>query len=213
VHHAIRTVKLQLQDKTATSGRWVIEGDLASYSYIDTVHHKLLMKCVRKRIRDTRFLTLLWRFIKAGHIDKGLFRAASEGVPQGGVASPLLSNIMLNEFDQWLEAKYLGKKARTDRWYWNDSIKRQRPIALRKNRQWLPVVAYCRYADDFVVIVKGNSAYYASGNISSCYLGNVGLDGDPLLNIDHSLASRSIAITSMDRDFECKFCVPLPCQD
>lgn len=154
VHHAIRTVKFQLQDSTETSGRWVIEGDLSSY--FDTVHHKLLMNCVRKRIRDKRFLLLLWRFIKAGHVDKGLFRASSEGVPQGGVISPLLSNIMLNEFDQWLEAKYLSKKARKDRWYWNNSIKRRRPIALRENRQWLPAVAYCRYADDFVVVVKGN---------------------------------------------------------
>jgi RNA-directed DNA polymerase len=83
VHHAIRTVKFQLQDSSVTKGRWVIEGDLASY--FDTVHHKLLMKCVRKRIRDARFLSLLWSFIKAGHIDKGLFRAASEGVPQGGL--------------------------------------------------------------------------------------------------------------------------------
>ena len=66
---------------------------------------------------------------------------------------------MLNEFDQWLEAKYLSNKARKDRWYWNDSIKRQRPIALRENRQWLPAVAYCRYADDFVIIVKGNKVH------------------------------------------------------
>ena len=157
VHHAIRTVKFQLQDSTETSGRWVIEGDLASY--FDTVHHKLLMKCIRKRIRDERFLLLLWRFVKAGHVDKGLFQASSEGVPQGGVISPLLSNIMLNEFDQWLEAKYLSKKARKDRWYWNDSIRRQRPIAIGEHRQWLPAVAYCRYADDFVVVVKGNKAH------------------------------------------------------
>lgn len=157
VHHAVRTVKFQLQDSTDTSGRWVIEGDLSSY--FDTVHHKLLMSCVRQRIRDARFLSLLWRFIKAGYVDKGLFQAASEGVPQGGVISPLLSNIMLNEFDQWLEAKYLSPKARKDRWYWNDSIKRQRPIALREHRQWLPAVAYCRYADDFVIIVKGNKAH------------------------------------------------------
>jgi RNA-directed DNA polymerase len=157
VHHAVRTVKFQLQESTNTSGRWVIEGDLSSY--FDTVHHKLLMSCVRQRIRDARFLSLLWRFIKAGHVDKGLFQAASEGVPQGGVISPLLSNIMLNEFDQWLEAKYLSPKARKDRWYWNDSIKRQRPIALREHRQWLPAVAYCRYADDFVIIVKGNKAH------------------------------------------------------
>jgi group II intron reverse transcriptase/maturase len=157
VHHAVRTVKLQLQDGTDTSGRWVIEGDLASY--FDTVHHRLLLKCVRKRIRDKRFLSLLWQFVKAGHIDKGLFCAASKGVPQGGVISPLLSNIMLNEYDQWLEARYLSKKARKDRWYWNDTIKRQRPIALREKRQWQPAVAYCRYADDFVLIVKGNKAH------------------------------------------------------
>jgi len=135
----------------------VIEGDLARY--FDTVHHKLLMKCIRKRIRDARFMSLLWRFIKAGHIDNGLFRAAHEGVPQGGVISPLLSNIMLHEFDQWLETKYLSKKARGDRWSWNFGIKKQRPIALRENRQWKPAVAYCRYADDFVITVKGNKAH------------------------------------------------------
>ena len=157
VHHAIRTVKFQLQDGDYASGRWVIEGDLSSY--FDTVHHKLLLKCVRKRICDSRFLALLWRFIKAGHVDKGVFRAASEGVPQGGVLSPLLSNIMLNEFDQWLDEKYLSKKARQDRWYWNDCIKRRRARAVRENRQWLPAVAYCRYADDFVIIVKGDKAH------------------------------------------------------
>lgn len=157
VHHAIRTVKLQLQDSTYTVGRWVIEGDLASY--FDTVHHKLLLKCVRKRIRDERFLSLLWRFIKAGHVDRGLFCAASLGVPQGGVISPLLSNVMLNEFDRWLEREYLSKKARKDRWAWNFGIARGRPITIHENRQWKPAVSYCRYADDFVVIVKGNKAH------------------------------------------------------
>jgi RNA-directed DNA polymerase len=157
VHHAIRTVKLQLQDGTDPSGRWVIEGDLASY--FDTVHHKLLLKSVRKRICDKRFITLLWRIIKAGHVDKGLFRASTTGVPQGGVISPLLSNIMLNEFDQWLERKYLSKKARKDRWYWNNTIKQRRPIATSEGRQWLPAVSYCRYADDFVIAVKGTKAH------------------------------------------------------
>lgn len=156
VHHAIRTVKIQLQDSTDTKGRWVIEGDLASY--FDTVHHRLLLRSVKRRISDKRFIQLLWRILKAGLIDKGLFSASSEGVPQGGVLSPLLSNIMLNEFDAWLEAKYLNRKARKDRWAWNFGIKQQRPIAIRENRQWKPAVAYCRYADDFVVIVKGTKA-------------------------------------------------------
>lgn len=148
VHHAIRTVKLQLTDTKYSRGRWVIEGDLSSY--FDTVHHRLLMQCVRKRIRCQRFNRLLWRFIKAGHIERNLFCAASEGVPQGGVLSPLLSNIMLNEFDQYLDKHYLGKKARTNRDYWNHSIKIGRKVAIEESRQWKPAVAYCRYADDCV---------------------------------------------------------------
>ena len=160
VHHAIRTVKLQLLDSTESAGRWVIEGDLSSY--FDTVHHKKLMNCVRKRICDQRFMALLWRFLKAGHVDKNLFRAASEGVPQGGVLSPLLSNIMLNEFDQWMDLRFVGKKARKDRWYWNRTIKQQRPIALKEGRQWIPATAYCRYADDFVIIVKGTKLHAES---------------------------------------------------
>ena len=87
VHHAVRTVKIQLQESAAgTRGRWVIEGDLASY--FDTVHHRLLLRCVRRRVRDDRFVDLLWRFLKAGHVDRGLFAASNEGVPQGGVLTP-----------------------------------------------------------------------------------------------------------------------------
>ncbi len=158
VHHAVRTVKLQLQDGADTTrGRWIIEGDLASY--FDTVHHRLLLRCVRRRIRYDRFVDLLWRFLKAGHIDRGLFVASSEGVPQGGVLSPLLSNIMLHEFDAWLEAKYLNRKARKDRWAWNFGIQQGRPITVRENRQWKPAIAYCRYADDFVVLVKGTKVH------------------------------------------------------
>lgn len=153
VHHAIRTVKLQLTDCGETRGRWVIEGDLSSY--FDTVHHKLLMQCVRKRSNCRRFLDLLWRYMKAGHIEKNLFCATHQGVPQGGVISPLLSNIMLNEFDQYLNQCYLSKKARKDRWYNNYSIKRGRKPLNGETRTWMPAVAYCRYADDFVVIVKG----------------------------------------------------------
>ena len=159
VHHAIRTVKLQLQesDDERSAGRWVIEGDLASY--FDTVHHRLLLKAVRKRIADQRFLALLWKLIKAGCVDRGLFRAASEGVPQGGVISPLLSNIMLHEFDEWMEANYLSKKVRKDRWAWNFGILKRRPIAVRENRQWKPAISYCRYADDFLAVVKGTKAH------------------------------------------------------
>ena len=97
VHHAIRTVKLQLTESNDPKGRWVVEGDLSSY--FDTVHHRLLMKCVRKRVSCHKFNELLWRFMKAGHIERNLFCATSEGVPQGGVISPLFSG---NSQNGWL---------------------------------------------------------------------------------------------------------------
>ncbi len=156
VHHAIRTVKLQLTDCGQARGRWIIEGDLSSY--FDTVHHNLLMKAIRRRIRDARFMILLWRVIKAGHVDAGLFRAASEGVPQGGVISPLLSNIMLNEFDKYLHKHYLSAESRKEREKWNRSVRNGQAVAIPEHRQLRPAVTYCRYADDFVIIVKGTKA-------------------------------------------------------
>ena len=78
-------------------------------------------------VQDGRFIALLWRFLKAGHIDCRFLVASSEGVPQGGVLSPCLSNIMLHEFDAWLDAKYLNKKVRKDRWAWNFGIQQGSP--------------------------------------------------------------------------------------
>lgn len=65
-HLAIHTVKLQFTGCGETRVGWVIEGDLSSY--FDTVYHRLLMKTVRRRISDARFMTLLWKTIRAGHI-------------------------------------------------------------------------------------------------------------------------------------------------
>lgn len=160
VHQAIQAVSINLTDTHGpglrTKGRWVIEGDLSSY--FDTVHHKRLVRCVKRRIRDTRFIALLWRFLKAGHVDKRVFRTSTEGVPQGGIVSPLLSNIMLHEFDRFIEAQYTGKKARNHRRGWNASVRLGTPIACREQRRLIPAVCYVRYADDFVLIVKGTRA-------------------------------------------------------
>lgn len=154
VHHAVRAVKIQMTDSGhARKGRWVIEGDLASY--FDKVHHRKLIGCIRRRIRDKRFIQLLWRFLRAGQVDKGLFRISTEGVPQGGVISPLLSNIMLNELDRYMEERYVGHLARARRSGWNTSVRNKTPISVREGRREKPCVSYVRYADDFVVVVKG----------------------------------------------------------
>jgi hypothetical protein len=54
-----------------------------------------------------------------------------------------------------MERNYLSKKVRKDRWAWNFAILKQRPITVREHRQWKPAISYCRYADDFVIVVKG----------------------------------------------------------
>ncbi|WP_026010963.1 reverse transcriptase domain-containing protein [Paenibacillus sp. OSY-SE] len=56
-------------------------------------------------------------------------------------------------------SKAPNKKVWKDRWAWNFGILNQRPIAIRENRQWKPAISYYRYADDFVVVVKGTKAH------------------------------------------------------
>src|SRR5204863_2080225 len=78
---------------------YVIEGDLRSY--FDTVHHRKLLSLLKRRIADRDILDLIWKFLKAGVMEDGLFAHTETGVPQGAIISPLLSNVYLHEFDKW----------------------------------------------------------------------------------------------------------------
>ena len=116
---------------------YVIEGDLQSY--FDTVHHRTLMKLLRRRLKDRALLDLLWKFLKAGVMEGGLFGRTESGVPQGGVISPLLANVYLNEFDQWAATQWdLDPNTRQGR-----------------RRAGLGNYKMVRYADDFVVVSNG----------------------------------------------------------
>jgi len=85
---------------------YVIEGDIKSY--FDTVHHRKLLSILKQRIADQDLLDLILKFLKAGVMEDGLFARTETGVPQGGVISPLLANIYLNEFDKWANEKWNG---------------------------------------------------------------------------------------------------------
>lgn len=81
----------------------VVDIDLAQY--FDTVNHDILIEQVKKVVQDRAVIKLIRKFLKSGVMDNGLVRATTEGTPQGGNLSPLLSNIYLTAFDRMLEER------------------------------------------------------------------------------------------------------------
>lgn len=77
--------------------------DIDLSKYFDTVNHSLLIKMLREEIKDERVIWLIRKYLKSGVLDKGLISPTTEGTPQGGNLSPLLSNIYLTKFDRLLE--------------------------------------------------------------------------------------------------------------
>ena len=98
-HQALR----RAQQYVAAGKRWVVDIDLEKF--FDRVNHDLLMSKLAAKIGDTRVLALIRRYLEAGMMADGLVQPRTEGTPQGGPLSPLLSNILLNELDRELERR------------------------------------------------------------------------------------------------------------
>ncbi len=81
-------------------GRWVVDMDLEKF--FDRVNHDILMSRLAHKIKDKTLLILIRRYLQAGIMTGGVVSARTEGTPQGGPLSPLLSNILLDELDQEL---------------------------------------------------------------------------------------------------------------
>jgi RNA-directed DNA polymerase len=77
---------------------YVIDADLQSY--FDTIPHDKLVQQIRKRVTDGSVIRLIQQFLRAGVLEGELYQDTPEGAPQGGVLSPLLSNIYLHQLDQ-----------------------------------------------------------------------------------------------------------------
>ena len=84
---------------------WVVDLDIEKY--FDTVNHDKLISILRERINDAPTLHLIRSFLKAGVMEGGLVSPTTEGVPQGGPLSPVLSNVYLDKFDKELESRGL----------------------------------------------------------------------------------------------------------
>jgi retron-type reverse transcriptase len=82
----------------------VIEGDLVQC--VASIPHGVILQALRKRVKDERLIALVRQMLTAGVMEAGHFLPTSSGTPQGGLASPILSNVVLHEFDGWLEAHW-----------------------------------------------------------------------------------------------------------
>jgi hypothetical protein len=154
----------------------------SSLPYFDNIDHIILMEILSRNIQDNRLLNLIEQGLKAGVVEDWKYHQTYSGTPQGGILSPLLANIYLNELDQFVETELLRK--------WNRGEQRKRNPLIRnyeyrirnarehqdydevnkliKDRRQFPYMdtddpdyrrlKYVRYADDFILGFAGPQA-------------------------------------------------------
>lgn len=145
-HDAIAIIQRQLNPSGFGDSRitYVIEGDIKGC--FDNIDHHLLMERMRRRIEDRKVLRLALAFLKAGILIEGTVKNPVAGTPQGGIVSPLLSNIFLTAIDERYRRWTPAPRER-------DGNAAARRICDRNRGK--PTFYIVRYADDFVVLVSG----------------------------------------------------------
>ena len=98
-HDALRRVNGQLE-----SGHTHVV-DIDIQGYFDTIDHERLIQLLKEDVSDGRVLEIIEGFLKAGVMEEGAYEISETGTPQGGVISPLISNIYLDELDHLMESK------------------------------------------------------------------------------------------------------------
>jgi len=98
-HQAVKAAR----EYVAEGRRWTVDLDLEKF--FDRVNHDVLLARVGRKVKDARVLKLIRRYLEAGMMEGGIASARSEGTPQGGPLSPLLSNVLLDDLDRELEQR------------------------------------------------------------------------------------------------------------
>ena len=167
-HTALREI-----DRNWLGTTWFVEGDIKAC--FDSLDHQILLDSLAEHIHDGRFLRLIRELLQAGYLEEWTYNATLSGAPQGGILSPLLSNVYLNKLDKYIEhilipAYTKGTKRQANPEYeslihkamWlRKKGRREEANALRKAAQELPSqlpddptyrrLKYVRYADDWVL--------------------------------------------------------------
>ncbi|MCW8984505.1 MAG: group II intron reverse transcriptase/maturase [Thermoanaerobaculales bacterium] len=94
---------LASRSHVSSGRRWVVDIDLEKF--FDRVNHDVLMSRIARKVKDKRVLGLIRRYLQAGVLSEGVVSQRTEGTPQGGPLSPLLSNILLDDLDKELESR------------------------------------------------------------------------------------------------------------
>jgi group II intron reverse transcriptase/maturase len=159
---------------------WIVEGDISDC--FGSLSHDLLISALSEHIHDGRFIRLIKHLLDAGYLEDWKSNRTLSGVPQGSVVSPILSNILLNQLDQFVETvlipQYTRGRQKHKNLAYNRLIQRaenrfkrglvEEAQQLRKTAQKLPSkdpqdtryrrLRYCRYADDFALGFIGPKA-------------------------------------------------------
>ena len=104
-HRSCHTALEQIQ-RTFAGSVWFVEGDIQAC--FDSFDHHVLINILRRRIDDEAFISLMWKFLKAGYMEQWTFNHTYSGTPQGSGMSPILANIYLHELDTHIEEFKLG---------------------------------------------------------------------------------------------------------
>jgi group II intron reverse transcriptase/maturase len=159
---------------------WFIEGDIRGC--FDHIDHEVLMGILARDIQDGRMLNLIRMGLEAGYLEDWQYNRTYSGTPQGGILSPLLANIYLNELDGYIEDVLMPQYNRGWRRATNPAYKRyeyaiqqarkngnvERVKELERQRRQIPSqdvndpnyrrLQYIRYADDFILSYIGPKA-------------------------------------------------------